>query len=115
MLPGFTDTTRQQLDAQIAPLVQRLREAENDEQKASIKRRLSGVLEGYFDQDMQRRLQELTDIEARVRRLKEQCDQRQQARTQILELQLKVLENEAAGLGFFGAAGPAAPLQARAE
>lgn len=109
--PANLLAARQQLEAQLAPLVQRLREAQADEQKAAVKQQMSSILEGYFDQDMQRRLKELAEIEARVRRLKEQSEQRQQAKTQILELQLKVLENEAAGLGFFGAAGPSASAQ----
>lgn len=102
---------RQALEARVAPVLQRLREATTDEQKAAIHRELSAVLEGYFDQDIQRRLAELADIEARVKRLRQQCDQRQQAKEEILQLQLKVLENEAAGLGFFGGSAPAQPAE----
>jgi hypothetical protein len=106
---GSGQSARQRLEARVAPILQRLREAQTDEQKAAIKRELSAVLEGYFDQDMQRRLAELAGIEARVKRLREQCDQRQQAKEEILKLQMKVLENEAAGLGFFGSSAPAQP------
>jgi hypothetical protein len=101
---------RQELEARVAPIIQRLREAQTDDQKAAVKRELSAVLEGYFDQDMQRRLAELAGIETRVKRLREQCDQRQQAKEEILKLQMKVLENEAAGLGFFGSSAPAQPM-----
>jgi hypothetical protein len=109
MDPG--QAARQELQARAEPILQRLREAKTDEQRAAIRRELSVVLEGYFDQDMQRRLAELAKIEARVKRLREQFDKRQRAKEDILQLQLKLLENEASGLGFFGSSAPAQPAE----
>jgi len=95
---------RQELEARVAPLVNRLRGAKDDDQKKAIQGELSGILEGYFDQDLKRRLAKTTSIEARVQRLRDQCEQRKQAKEEILQLQMKVLEYQAAGLGFFGQA-----------
>ncbi len=96
---------RQELEARVAPLVNRLRNAKDDDQKKAIQSELSGILENYFEQDLRRRSAEIASIEERVQRLKDQCEQRKQAKEEILQLQMKVLQNQAAGLGFFGQAG----------
>ena len=43
---------------------------------------------------------ELSKLETRLKRLHEQLDRRRQARGEIIQLEVKVLTNEAAGLGF---------------
>jgi hypothetical protein len=97
-----------ELKARLAPVLQGLRDAADDQQKETLRRQLSSILEDYFQQDLQRRTSEIDAIEQRVQRLREQLEQRQQAKDEILQLQLKVLENETAGLGFFSRQ-PAAP------
>ncbi len=106
--PGIEPPAARELKARLAPVLQRLRNAADDQQKEAIKGQLSSILEDYFDRDLQRRTSEIDAIEQRVQRLREQLEQRQQAKDEILQLQLNVLENEAAGLGFFGRR-PAAP------
>ncbi len=91
-----------ELAAPLQPVLQRLRDAADDEQKKAIKAELSKILADYFDRDLKWRANEIQSIEQRVDRLRTQLEQRQQAKDEILQLQLKVLENEAAGLGFFG-------------
>jgi hypothetical protein len=83
-------------------VLQRLREAADDGQKKAIKDELSKILAGYFDRDLKWRASEIDSIEQRIKRLRAQLEQRQQAKDEIIQLQLKVFENEAAGLGFFG-------------
>jgi hypothetical protein len=99
--PGTELPAGRELKARMEPLLQRLRDAADDQQKEAIKRQLSSLLEDYFQRDLQWRSSEIDSIEQRVKRLREQLEQRQQAKDEILQLQLKVLENETAGLGFF--------------
>ena len=107
---GGAPSPRQELEAQLTSAMNRLRQAEDDAPKEAIKRELSNILESYFDKDMQRRLSEIALIEHRVKQLRDQCEQRQQSKPEILQLQWKVLENEAAGLGFFAPELPGAPM-----
>ncbi|MFO1092581.1 MAG: hypothetical protein U0992_04600 [Planctomycetaceae bacterium] len=54
---------------------------------------------------MQLREQEIRDIEERVKKLQAQLERRRAAKAELLDLQLKVLVNEAEGLGFYGRGG----------
>ena len=47
------------------------------------------------------RQREIQAIEARVRRLRAQLEKRRSSKQQIIDLQLKVIEYEASGLGLF--------------
>jgi hypothetical protein len=62
---------------------------------------MSRLLANYFDADMKSRQGELAEMETRAKRLHAQLDQRQAAREEIIQLQVNVLVNEAAGLGFY--------------
>lgn len=62
---------------------------------------MSKLLASYFDADMKNRLAGLADMTERVKRLTAQLGKRQAARDEIVQLQLNVLVNEAAGLGFY--------------
>ena len=114
---GYSEvqSPRQELEARLAPLLNQFRQAEDDSQKETIKRELSRILEDYFDNDMKRRLSDIASIEQRMKRLRDQYEQRQQAKEEIIQLQLKVLEKEAAGLGFFGPGSPSAPAESAAD
>ena len=101
-----TPGPRRELEARVAPLLKQLRQAEDDKQKKVIKAELSSILEDHFDKDMKRRLSQISSLEQRLKRLRDLCEQRQQAKEEIVQLQLKVVENEAAGLGFFGPGSP---------
>ena len=59
------------------------------------------LLANYFDADMKSRHGGLSDLAARLGRLLAELDKRQAARDEIIQLQLNVLVNEAAGLGFY--------------
>ena len=80
----------------------RLRQAEGRKQKEEARNEVLFFLEDYFDQDMKRRFSEIALLEQQVKGLRDQCEQRQQAKQEILQLELKRLEHKAAGLGFFG-------------
>jgi hypothetical protein len=83
-----------------------LNNADGDDAKADADAMLRELLSNYFDEDMERRAQELEDIEERVLQLRSQLERRGNHKPDIIDLQVKVLVNEAAGLGFFSDTGP---------
>jgi hypothetical protein len=83
-----------------------LNQAEEGEAKAEAEAKLRELLSAYFDEDMNRRADELEDIEERLRQLRSQLERRGNHKPDIIDLQVKVLVNEAAGLGFFSDNGP---------
>lgn len=91
-----------------------LRNAANDDSKAAAKKQLFDLLNEYFDKDLLRREEDLQQIEARVKTLREQLAKRRQKKDEIIELQIRVAENEADGLGFFSrpAEGQGSPWEA---
>ncbi|MEX2306357.1 MAG: hypothetical protein WD738_02120 [Pirellulales bacterium] len=78
-----------------------LNDAEDDDAKGKAEERLRELLSNYFEDDMARRQTELEDIEKRLSKLREQLDRRRTKKQDIIDLQVKVLINEAEGLGFF--------------
>jgi hypothetical protein len=84
----------------IRRLSDELREAGDEKQKAAITKQLESVVGDVFDLDLKQREAELSKLEARLKKLHEQLDRRRQARGEIIQLKVKVLANEAAGLGF---------------
>jgi hypothetical protein len=81
-------------------LTEELREAGDEKKKAEITKQLESVVGDVFDMDLKGREAELAKLEARLKKLHEQLDRRRQARSEIIQLEVKVLVNEAAGLGF---------------
>lgn len=79
-----------------------VRDAEGAEAKADAQKKLAGLLEKHFDDDMVRREQELAQIEQRLTKLRELLDRRRTKKQEIVELQAKVALNDAEGLGFYG-------------
>ena len=94
---GTGTSIRVQLDA----AMKKLRNAETDEAKDEAKKETQTLLDSYFEADMKKREQEIADVELRVKRLRAQLEKRQAAKDEIIQLQLKLIEHEAEGLGFF--------------
>jgi hypothetical protein len=74
--------------------------------RAGAERRLNELLDEYFEEDMNRREEELANVERRVKELRELLERRREKKDDIIRLQKEVLQNEANGLGFFSAEGP---------
>jgi hypothetical protein len=68
---------------------------------------LKDALEKYFDEDLETRRQELAGIKSNLERMATGLQKRAAAKNEIVDLQLKMAEYEADGLGFFNGAGPA--------
>ena len=81
-------------------LTEELREAGDQKKKGEITKQLESAVGDAFDMDLKVREAELSKLEVRLKRLHEQLDRRRQARGEIIQLEVKVLTNEAAGLGF---------------
>jgi hypothetical protein len=114
---GFQETVRErhlqsndqdmarQMQVQVRRATEGLRGAQNESDKTAAMRQLTQVLNEYFEADLKWRTNELAQIEERVRTLREQLDRRREKKQEIIDLQIKVAQNEADGLGFFGVTG----------
>jgi hypothetical protein len=79
-----------------------LDEAEGADARDAAKDKLAGLLDEYFEADMERREQELAQVEERVKKLRSTLERRREKKRDIIDLQMEVLLNEVDGLGFFG-------------
>jgi hypothetical protein len=84
---------------EIGRLVGELREAD-ESKKAELTKQLETAVAKQFERDMENRETELTKLDERLSKLRAQLDRRRKAKTDIIQLQVKVLVNEADGLGF---------------
>src|SRR5262245_33112468 len=89
-------------------LVAELRDATEEAKKTEITKKLETAVTKFFDEDQKAREAELTKLEERLKKLRAQLDRRSKAKADIIQLQLKVLVNEAEGLGFSGTSVPEA-------
>lgn len=89
--------------SEIGELMNQLREADDDAKKADLTKQLQTAVAKHFDEDLTNRETELTKLEERLTKLRAQLDRRRKAKAEIIQLQIKVMVNEAEGLGFSGA------------
>jgi hypothetical protein len=75
-------------------------------QKAELMKQLEAAVAAGFDEDMKVREGELSKLEERLNKLRAQLDRRRKAKGEIIQLEVKVLVNEAEGLGFVGVPSP---------
>jgi hypothetical protein len=110
--PNFRDPRAVAVNAaaEIRKAAEALRDAKDEEAKDKAKEHLRELLRNYFGEDMVRREKELEAMENRLKKLKEQLARRRDKMNEILDLQVKVLVNEADGLGFFSS-GPSSESQ----
>jgi hypothetical protein len=105
---GYLSLSQQQQQPEkFATVVQQLQAANTDDERAVAREKLRSELVDVFNDDMRYREKQAKEIEERLARLKAQFESRQKAKDQIIDLQMKVLEQEADGLGFPGGQTPA--------
>lgn len=73
----------------------------SDEESAKIMPQLRQALSEYFVADMALRVKELDAIKARVEKMEATLQKRLDSREEAVDLQLKLIQREAKGLGFF--------------
>lgn len=76
------------------------RSAAEGQDKEAKKAELKKLLSDIFDTDMKARKAQADEIETRLKKLQDQYKAREAAKDAILDLQIEVLEKDAAGLGF---------------
>jgi TolA-binding protein len=101
--PGAGISGYRVVQSEIGQLMHQLREADDDAKKADLTKKLETAVDKQFDEDLKNRETELTKLEERLTKLRAQLDRRRKAKAEIIQLQIKVLVNEADGLGFSGA------------
>jgi hypothetical protein len=99
----------------IRKAAEELRDAESDEARDQAEDKLRELLSKYFDEDMQRREADLKAMESRLKKLQEQLARRHDKMQEIVDFQIKVLINEADGLGFFSSPSPPMGLPSAAN
>lgn len=98
---GYRTATPSQIrNRKLRSALQSLRTAKTAEAKAKAKDAVSNLLKEQFDADLKQREKEIANVEARIQQLRDILDKRRTARDEIIQLQLKVIVNEAEGLGF---------------
>jgi murein L,D-transpeptidase YcbB/YkuD len=80
------------------------RDADNEKDKSTAMKNLNEVIDKCFEDDMKVREQELASIEERLNKLRAQLDRRRAKKQEIVDLQVKVVINDAEGLGFYSEA-----------
>jgi len=90
----------QSAQSEIAQLVKQLGDADSSAKKGEVTKQLEAAVAKAFDQDLEDRESDLSNLEERVKKLRAQLDRRRRAKDDIIQLQIKVLVNEAEGLGF---------------
>jgi hypothetical protein len=86
--------------SKVEKLTNELGEAKDDKQKTALTDKLKSAVDKCFEDDMKGREAELKKLQERLDKLKTQLDKRRTAKDEIVQLEVKVLTNEAAGLGF---------------
>lgn len=86
---------------QIESARRKLASAANGDEQAKALETLKDALSKYFDQDMEARRTKVENVRAGLGKLQAQLEKRQSAKSDIIALQLKLIVNEADGLGFF--------------
>lgn len=103
-LPGNSRANGLSLEqhAEIAQVLTELREVNDDPKKAELTKQLESAIVAIFDKDMSSRETDLSQLEERLTKLRAQLDRRRKAKSEIIQLQIKLMVNEADGLGFSG-------------
>jgi hypothetical protein len=89
-----------QLSQQAEQLARQLAEARSDGDREKIKSLLSELLEKQFDQRQKRHEEEIKQLEAQIKKLKDLVDKRQENRREIISARLNQIVKESQGLGW---------------
>jgi hypothetical protein len=85
---------------EVAGLLKQLQSTESDEQRSALRTKLSELLGRQFDARQKRHEQQIAELEAQVKKLRELVRKRQANRSEIVSLRLEQLLRETQGLGW---------------
>ena len=88
------------LSRQAEQLGQQLAAAKSDSDRDKIKGQLTELLEKQFDQRQKRHEDEIKQLEAQIKKLKDLVDKRQENRREIISARLNQIVKESQGLGW---------------
>jgi hypothetical protein len=100
-IPQQVNDERQASLARITEARSKLTAAENADAEGKALEELKAALGDYFDRDMEFRRAELARVREGLSSMEARLAKRANAKSAIVELQLKMIVNEAGGLGFF--------------
>jgi len=80
--------------------MQQLKTGKDDATRKAATETIQQQLTTQFEADLKQREKELAEVEQRVKSLREQLDKRKAAQSDIINLRLQTLINDANGLGF---------------
>lgn len=100
--PRSGQSIQQHPQEQILAARKKLTDAKTEEERQTARAQLRKLLSDIFAQDMREREQTAAEIESRLAALRKQYQSREKVKDEIIDLQLKVIEQDAAGLGFPG-------------
>jgi hypothetical protein len=96
----FQQSETANLEQRIESLAGQIYETNDSHKKEALTRLLESAVSESFDLDMKVREARLARLEERLNKLRAQLDRRRKAKADIVQLEVKVLVNEASGLGF---------------
>ncbi|MCA9174459.1 MAG: hypothetical protein KDB14_08235 [Planctomycetales bacterium] len=96
----------QRREQELTKAIQRLRTAEGDE-KEEVRTTLKKLLSDAYDSDLNRREEQLTELEERVAKLREALDRRRSSRSEVVAHRLRGIELDVEGLGYPAVQNPA--------
>jgi hypothetical protein len=112
MLAALQDPLAKQdfeLESKVPQAVQTYADAEENDGRAKARQALRGILEQQFTLRQERRMREIVELEAQIKRLRETLRKRANAKEQIIDRQLNHLLGEADGLEW-GSVGVSSPV-----
>jgi hypothetical protein len=99
---GLAQPHQKAAEEQVRAARQKLTDATTEDEIRSARAELRRILADIFSHDMQMREKRAAEIETRLSKLRQQYQEREKVKDKIIDLQLKVIEADAAGLGFPG-------------
>ena len=91
----------QRYDKQVADAALAYAVADTDEEREKAEGRLNEAVSGQFDLIVESREAQIAGLQKRLETLEKRLEERKAAKGEIVDLRIKVLINEAKGLGFY--------------
>jgi hypothetical protein len=94
------------LSQEVVSAIQELKQAESDEDRSAAEDKLLEALDAEYDKHLAAYEESLDKLEKRLSELRDEVEKRRDAKEELVQLRLRVLINEANGLGWPGMGGP---------
>lgn len=90
----------QQTQSDMHNAISELKKSESDDDRKAAIENLRGVLEDQYDESLDNYEKYLASLEEQIKEMRSQIDKRRDAKMELVDLRLKMLVNEADGLGW---------------